>query len=463
MESPTPNNPETPPPPVAYETPDLERPASSAPTQKELEDQRFSPRSGHDPYAALRFRDYRVFQGGWMLAVMGSHITTAAIQWEIFKRTGSNLSMAWVAAMQVIPAVFLALPAGAMADHFDRRRIVQISYLFVAACAIGLAAMSYRPGGIPLMYALLLLMSVAQSIGRPARAALLPQIVPKAVFPNAVAWNANTFQVATMVGPALAGWIMYHSLIRFHSVWIAYALNAVCSLGFCLMLFAMSPPRYVEAADPAAAKDSLLTQLLAGVRFVYSRPVILATLTLDLLAVLLGGVTYLMPYYATVVLHVDSVGFGWLRSAEAIGALSMGMLIAHLPPMRKAGKTMLLAVAGFGAAIIVFGISTNFWLSILMIFLMGACDNVSVVVRHSLVQILTPDPMRGRVSAVNNVFISASNELGGMESGLTAYWFGAFWSVVGGGIATILCVVAIAFYWPAVRRQGPLVESKSRV
>jgi MFS family permease len=350
---------------------------------------------------------------------------------------------------------------GGDAGHFDRRRIVQISYIFVAAGAIGLAAMSYRPGGIPTMYALLLLMSVAQSIGRPARASLLPQIVPPAVFPNAITWNANTFQIATMAGPALAGWVIHRSLLRYNSVWIAYALNAVCSLGFCLMILAVSKPRFAARADPAAAEEPLLTKLLAGVRFVYSRQVILATMTLDLLAVLLGGVTYLMPYYATVVLHVGSVGFGWLRSAEAIGAFGMGIIIAHLPPMRHAGWAMLLAVSGFGAVIIVFGISTNFWLSIAMIFLMGAFDNVSVVVRHSLVQILTPDSMRGRVSAVNNVFISAGNELGGMESGLTAYWFGPVWSVVGGGIATILCVSAVAFYWPAVRRHGPLVEPES--
>jgi MFS family permease len=207
-------------------------------------------------------------------------------------------------------------------------------------------------------------------------------------------------------------------------------------------------------------EPATLKTLLAGIHFVTRNQIILATISLDLFAVLLGGATYLLPIYATSILHVGAVGFGWLRAAPAFGAFLMGMFIAHLPPMKKAGRTLLWAVAGFGIATIIFGLSTSFWLSLVMLFLTGAFDNISVVVRHTLVQVLTPDDMRGRVSAVNNVFIGASNELGGWESGLTAQIFGPKVSVVGGGIGTILVVLATAVIWPAVRRFGSLHDAK---
>ena len=195
---------------------------------------------------------------------------------------------------------------------------------------------------------------------------------------------------------------------------------------------------------------------MAGIRFVWNTKLILATITLDLFAVLLGGATYLLPIYAKDILHVGSAGLGFLRSADAIGAVCMAMLLAHLPPMRRAGVAMLWAVAGYGVATIIFGISQWFWLSLLMMFLVGALDNISVVVRHTLVQMLTPDEMRGRVSAVNGVFIVASNDLGGLESGLTAWLFGPVISVVGGGVGTILVVIAAARLWPQILRIGSL-------
>lgn len=421
-----------------------------------MEQECLPARPGHDPYAALRFRDYRVFQAGWMMSVIGSQITSAAIGWEIFDRTGSKLALAWIAGIQAVPLVFLALPAGALADMFDRRRLIQITCFLAACCSLGLAFSSYRPGSVPLMYGLMLLMSTALTLGRPARSALLPQIVPPWAFTNAITWNSSVFQIASMAGPALAGLVIARSLARFHSVWVAYAFDAAGGLAFCAMMFALPRPRYARPRAPGDANETMLSKIAAGVRFVWGRDIILATLTLDLFAVLLGGAAYLMPVFAKDILHVGSVGFGWLRAAEAIGAFCMGMLIAHLPPMKRAGRAMLLAVAGFGVVTIAFGLSHNFWLSFAMIFLVGACDNVSVVVRHSLVQILTPDSMRGRVSAVNNIFVGASNELGGMESGLTAHAFGPVASVVGGGIGTILVVGAIGWLFPTVRRFGPL-------
>jgi MFS family permease len=441
---------------LAYESPEMERPASAAPTERVLEDESLPAAAGHDPYAALRFPTYRIFQTGWMLAVFGSQITSAAIGWEIFDRTHSKLALGWVAGVQVIPVILLALPAGALADMFDRRRIIQISCVLAALCSICLAGSSYRPGSIPLMFVLMLLLSTAQNIGRPARWSLLPQLVPTSVFSNAVTWNSSFFQIASMAGPATAGLVIAGSFAHFKSIWLAYALDATLTLIYGLMICFLPRPAYAQPARPDAEDPGVFAKLSAGVRFVWSRQIIFATMTLDLFAVLLGGVTYLLPVFAKDILHVGSVGFGWLRASEAIGAFCMGMIIAHLPPMRHAGRAMLLAVAGFGAVTIVFGLSKYFWLSFAMMFLVGAFDNVSVVVRHSLVQILTPDSMRGRVSAVNNIFIGAGNELGGVESGLTAAAFTPVISVVGGGIATILIVIGIALKWPAVRRFGRL-------
>jgi MFS family permease len=203
-----------------------------------------------------------------------------------------------------------------------------------------------------------------------------------------------------------------------------------------------------------------LHALGAGIRFVWRTKIILATITLDLFAVLLGGATFLLPAVVTDILHVGSVGFGLLRAAPAVGACLMAVLVAHRPPMKHAGRAMLWAVAGFGAATIVFGLSRNYWLSVAMLFLTGAFDNISVLVRHTLVQVLTPDEMRGRVSAVNNVFIGSSNELGGLESGVTAAIFGTVTSIVGGGIGTIVVVILTALIWPQVRRFGSLQDAK---
>jgi MFS family permease len=299
-----------------------------------------------------------------------------------------------------------------------------------------------------LLYGVLIVSSAATVMGRPARGALMPQLVPIWAFNNAVTWDSSIFQVATVLGPMLAGGIIYFAGVR-----PVYAMNAACIMAFGILVLMLRP---AQQFDPKHIDRSLV----AGVRFVWRTRIILATITLDLFAVLLGGAVYLIPVYATEILHVGPAGFGALRAADAFGAIVMAMILAHTPPMKKAGRAMLLAVAGFGAATIIFGLSRNFWLSLLALVLVGACDNISVVVRHTLVQVLTPDPMRGRVSAVNNVFIGASNELGGLESGLTAHWFGPITSVVGGGIGTILVVLGIAALFPEIRHFGSLQDAR---
>jgi MFS family permease len=316
------------------------------------------------------------------------------------------------------------------------------------ATSAGLLTVALLGGSVPWIYLLLGLGAAGQALGSPSRSALLPQLVPAELFSNAVSWNSSVFYVASVTGPVVGGMIMALSQ---NNLAPAFAVVLACRL---LALAAITLMRYRQAGRPS---QSISWQsVMAGVRFVWSTKVILATITLDLFAVLLGGATYLLPIYAKDILNVGPTGLGFLRAADAVGAVCMAMTLAHRPPMRRAGPTLLWAVGGFGLATIIFGISQWFWLSLLMMFLVGALDNISVVVRHTLVQMLTPDEMRGRVSAVNSVFIVASNDLGGLESGLTAWLFTPVISVVAGGVGAILVVLGVMQLWPQILSIGSL-------
>lgn len=442
--------------PSAYEIPDPGRAASATPTERLLEEQvpGGTLSAGHDPYAALRLPGFRVYLGGWVLSVVGQQILSTAVNWEIYQRAkaggtlDANLAVGLIGAALAGPVILLALPAGHLADRFDRRRILIGSQALSAACSLTLAAVSHKAGPLWLIYLLLVLSAVANALGWPARTALLPQVVPAKYFSNATTWSSSFFQIAATTGPALGGIL----LVRGPS--LAYVADAACALAFLSFLAVLR----VQAA-PRAREPASLENLLAGIRFVFREKIVLATITLDLFAVLLGGATALLPAYAGI-LGVGEVGFGWLRAAPAIGAFVMAIAQAHLPPMRRAGSAMLWAVVGFGIATIIFALSRSFVLSLLMLMLTGAFDNVSVVVRHTLVQMLTPDSMRGRVSAVNNVFIGASNELGSLESGLTAWFMGPVASVVAGGFGAVLAVAAVAVAWPQIRRFGALSDAQ---
>jgi MFS family permease len=300
---------------------------------------------------------------------------------------------------------------------------------------------------VPLIFGLLFVRAVGQTFNWAARSSFFPTLVPRDAFSNAVTWNNSVFQVGSVLGPAMSGFFVAH--IGFPFVYILEAISG--ALFFLLML---PIPRNKQAR--AKPEQSRWASLAAGMRFVFSRKVILATITLDLFAVLLGGAVALLPIFADQILHVGPVGLGWLRAAPAIGAFAMALVVAYLPPMRSAGKTLLWCVCGFGLATIVFGLSTALWLSLAMLFLIGALDSVSVIIRGSIVQLVTPDDMRGRVSAVNNIFIGTSNEFGALESGLTAALFGPLISVVAGGIGTILVVFGAAWRWPEIRKIGAL-------
>jgi MFS family permease len=280
---------------------------------------------------------------------------------------------------------------------------------------------------------------------------MLPQIVPRNLLLAAITWNTSTWQIAAMTGPALGGLVIALS----GGSTACYLLNTGCTLMVIGLTAALRLRAVSRDMEPVT-----LRSLLAGLRFVLKTNLILATITLDLLAVFLGGATALLPVYARDILEIGPTGLGWLRAAPSIGSFFMAILLAHRRPMRRAGKTLLWAVAGFGATTIVFGLSTNPYLSFAMLFLTGAMDNISVVVRQTLVQMLTPDEMRGRVSAVNTIFVASSNELGEFESGVAASLFGTLLAVVGGGVGTILVVLGVASIWPRLRGLGSLHDVK---
>jgi MFS family permease len=414
-----------------------------------------SPMESHDPYVALRDRNFRWFLAGNMLSLLGIQMQTFAVSWEIYARTRSNLALAWVGLAQVIPVVLLFLPAGHVVDCFDRRRILMCGLGLAVASALGLAVNSAVGGDVRWSYLFLFLVGTARAFIQPARASYLPQIVPRAHFSNAVTWNSGGFQLAMVTGPALGGALV---------AWLGnatsvYFLNAGLASLYCVFLLLIKSRPFTPSTEPVSFRS-----LAAGLGFVWRTKVILGAITLDMFAVLLGGATALLPVYAKEILEVDPVRLGWMRSAPGIGAICMSFLLAHRPPMEQAGRALLWSVVGFGAATIVFGLSQSLSLSLFMLFLMGLLDMISVVIRHTLVQMLTPDAMRGRVSAVNSMFIGISNELGEAESGYVAHLFeretdrtfGPTVSVVSGGIGTLIVVTIVALVWPDLRRYGRL-------
>ncbi|MFN0088417.1 MAG: MFS transporter [Blastocatellia bacterium] len=411
------------------------------------------PVPGQDAYAALRIRDFRRFLSGHLLSVLGVQMQTVAVSWQLYERTSSAWSLANVGLVQVIPMIGLALLAGQAADRFDRRKLLMAATVLAVLSALGLAAVSWFGGNILLIYACLLLSGTARAFQGPARSSLMPLLVPREVFGNSVTWAISGFELSSMIGPALGGFLFEWS----RSGTLVYLLGAVGSLFYFLMLSTLRKRAYIAEQSSAKKAAPGLETLVAGFNYVRRNNVLLAAMTLDLFAVLLGGAVALLPIYAKDILHVGATGLGCMQAAPSLGAVTMALLTAHLPPLHKAGKTLLWAVAGFGVATIIFGLSRNFWLSMAMLFLTGAFDNISVVIRHTLATLLTPDEMRGRVSAINGMFISASNELGRFESGSVAALFSPVISVVSGGIGTILVVGAIALRSPRLRKYGALI------
>jgi MFS family permease len=408
----------------------------------------------HDAYAALRERDFRLFLAGHLISVLGVQMQTVAVGWQLYEKTASAMALGMVGLIQVIPMLGLALPAGQIADHYDRRKVLMTATTLASISSFGLALVSTRGGSVSLIYALLFLSGVARAFQGPARSSLMPQLVPLSIFSNAVRWGVSGFELSSMIGPALGGALI--ALIK--GATLVYVLAGFCSMYYFLMLALLAKQSYSANRSPEQSRtpSSSLKTLVAGFGYVWRTRILLATMSLDMFAVLLGGAVALLPVYAKDILQVGPLGLGWMQAAPSLGAVVMALITTHMPPLQRAGKSLLFAVAGFGAATIVFGLSRNFWLSLLMLFLTGAFDNISVVVRQTLVTLLTPNEMRGRVSAVNGMFISASNEIGRFESGSVAYLFGPVFSVVSGGIGTLIVVALVARLSPQLRRYGSL-------
>jgi MFS family permease len=405
----------------------------------------------HDPYAPLRLVHYRRFLLGGIMASAAAEMQVVALGWELYERTSSATALGLVGLAMFVPMLLMTLPAGHMADHYSRKMILLASQSLMACASLGLAALSYWKGPVPLAYAALALAGLASALGRPTRGAILRQLVPDHLVGVAVTWNSSGWQFASVAGPALGGLVIALTGGATWTFVLAFAFSIVV-----IELFASIRPSEVERATEPISLESLL----AGLRFVRCSEMILAAMTLDLFAVFLGGAVALLPVFAKDILQIGPVGLGWLRAAPSAGAVVMALTLAHRPLLFRAGPAMLLSIAGFGAATIGFGLSRNPYLSFVLLAMTGALDMISVVVRSTLIQMLTPDSMRGRVGAVNSIFIGSSNELGGFESGITARWFGPVASVVGGGIGTILVVLAVGFAWPSVRRLGPLQDLK---
>ncbi len=408
--------------------------------------------TAHDPYLAFRFRDFRLLFIGVFVAAMGEQMLNVAIGWELYERTGSALALGLVGLVQVLPVIFLSLPGGHVADHYNRKYIMVATQSLLAISTLGLTLLSFGRGPLPLIYACLLLTGISDSFGNPAASALISQTIPQEAFENAATWRSSAWQMASVLGPALGGVIIAIS----RSAAPIYLIDTLAILIVISMFFFIR----IQHQAVASRKTTTVNSLLEGVSFLRGAPIILAAITLDLFAVLFGGAVTLLPIFAKDILQVGPVGLGWLRAAPSIGAVSIALLIAHRPPFKKAGQTLLLAVAGFGIATIVFGLSRNFWLSLVMLLTLGGLDNISVVIRGTLLLTRTPDTMRGRVSAVNGLFIAASNQLGGFESGLAASIFGPILATASGGVGTILVVILVALLWPQMRTLTTLTESK---
>jgi MFS family permease len=393
----------------------------------------------HDPYAALRFRDYRLLLTGRFISSFGNEMLSFAIGWELWLRTHSAFALGMVGLVQVIPVILLSLPAGHVADQYNRRRIVVITELSLAFCVACLGWLSYTKGSLTWIYIFLLGIGIARAFNDPASSTLMPETIPSDLFASAAPWNTSVWQFASITGPALAGILVGF----FNSVTFIYLFDALAAITFCILL-SLIKGRRLSLAQKSATMDSLKE----GLRFMQRTKVILAAITLDMFAVLFGGAVALLPIYATDILKVGAQGLGIMRAAPSIGALIVAFLLAHRPPMKNAGRTLFLSVAGFGLATIVFGLSTWFWLSVLMLGVLGGLDNISVVIRGTLLLTQTPDEMRGRISSVNSIFIGVSNELGSFESGFAAALVGPILAVVLGGVGTILVVLAVMRIWP---------------
>lgn len=400
-------------------------------------------------YVAFRYRDFRLHCAARLLYGIALSMQAVAIGWYIYSVTHSALALGLSGLSSFLPAACMSLFTGHVADTYNRRIILSLSFAVASMASLTLFLIAwFGVRDVTSIYACIIVAGMARAFANPSAQALTPNLVPKEHFANAVTWYSSAWSCARIVGPALGG-LLY---IIGPTAPFLFAFVTITIAATCVFL--------IENPGPPRKGAGAITweTLSAGLRFIHSRKVILGGISLDLFAVLFGGATALLPVIAQDVLHTGPWGLGLLRSSPAIGAILMGAVLAHWPIAGAAGKKMLVAVAVYGVATILFGFSANLFLSMALLAIVGASDQISVIVRHTVVQSETPDDMRGRVAAVNSIFVSGASDLGEFESGVTAWWWGAFGSIVFGGAATIACAMAWAKLFPALRDRDRLVE-----
>ncbi|MAT70162.1 MAG: MFS transporter [Planctomycetaceae bacterium] len=406
------------------------------------------PERPADGAAALQIPAFRVFLLASLLSNIGNQMRIVAVSWEVYDRARTPLSLGLIGLVLAGPVLLLAMPAGVAADRFSRKGILIGAHLALIACGFGLAFASAQEVPLPWIYLLLLGTGICRAAGWPAMSAMLTQLVPKPLFANAATWRSMAFQTAATLGPVLGAW-----LLAVTSPAVVYLIDAATSVAFVIALAMIVPAPQTHPKRVGAWQS-----LLDGVQFVRAQPLILSTITLDMVAVLFGGATALLPVFAVEILDVGPTGYGWLRAMPPVGSILMGLMLTTRVSIHRAGAALLWAVIGFGAWTMAFAVSRSFAVSLVALFMLGAVDNVSVVIRATLLQLLTPDELRGRVSAVNAIFINTSNEIGEFESGITAHWFGPVLAVFGGGVLTLVTVAVVAKVWPSLRHVGRLSE-----
>lgn len=405
-----------------------------------------------DAFAALRIPNFRNYIIALFTLTLGIQIQGTVVGWQIYDLTRDPLALGLVGLAEAVPAISLSLYAGHVADAHDRRRLALISMLVLVVCSLALWLLAKpTPLGVTLsvtqrvnaIYGVIVVCGLARAFLTPARQALSAELVPRALFSNSITWRSGSWQMAAVLGPALGG-VLY----AIGGTVLGYAVD------MALMVVAVMVMTSVRHKSPVreATDEPIFSSITSGLRFVFGEPLLLSALTLDLFSVLFGGATALLPVFAAEVLHGGPTALGILRAAPAAGAVIASILLTRWPPFARTGPNLLMAVTGFGLCTIGFGLSDVIWMSVVWLFFAGACDMVSVVIRSLMLQARTPESLLGRVSAVNQIFIGSSNEIGAFESGLTARWWGAVGSVLIGGTATLVVVATVAWRTPALRR-----------
>lgn len=413
------------------------------------------PRAGR---AAFTHPGFVLFEIARFLIVSAVEMQAVAVGWQVYEITKRPLDLGYVGLVQFLPGILLFPISGHASDRFERRKVLTACYAGFTVCFGLLLALSQRgPQSVTKIYVVLVLIGIVRSFNGTASRSILPLLVSERDFPNAVAWNATIFQTATILGPSFGG-LLYAAADRFLGTGsllrgpsAVYAVALLTAAGATLSTFRIKPETQARPREPMTFKT-----VFAGLHFIWNRKLILGAISLDLFAVLLGGAVALLPVYAKEILHTGPWGLGLLRTAPGVGAAIMAVAVAHWPIRGKSGPTLLWAVAGFGVFTIIFGLSRSLTLSLISLLLLGASDMISVIIRATLTQLATPDEMRGRVTAVDMIFIGTSNEFGQFESGVTAQWFGSVPAVVLGGIGTLVVIALWAWLFPELRHAGDL-------